>query len=173
MGVYDMKAVLYRDEITGYAMTSSVIEQVYQKFKLLLMTAPGERINLPEMGVNLRRFLFEDNIRGTHSPVFDEMTATINEQVEQYMPYIIIRDITFEQHELSPNGIIMRIIFKIAGLQEEDHDLTLWTEEGFKVKAEYLAAPSDHDLDWAQSPAGADFMDKIKRRNNHPIGNLP
>ena len=175
MGIYDMKAVLFRDEETGYAMTRSVVEQVYQKFKLLLMTSPGERVMHPEMGVNLRRYLFEDNIRDAHSPVFDEMTASINEQVDRYMPYLIIRDIVFEQHELSPNGIVMRITFKIANFgQQEVHDLTLWTEEGFRIKAEYLAAPSEYDMDQLQSTAaGAEMMERIKRRNNLPIGNLP
>ena len=66
-----------------YTLTKTIKENTRQKVKMLMLTAPGERIMLPEYGVGLRRFLFEN------TPEFD-IFSRIKEQVATYLPEISI-----------------------------------------------------------------------------------
>ena len=54
-----------------YTLTKTIKENTRQKVKMLMLTAPGERIMLPEYGVGLRRFLFEN------TPEFDIFSRKI------------------------------------------------------------------------------------------------
>ena len=61
-----------------YALSKNVQQNIKQNVKMLLFTAPGERIMFPEYGVGLRRFLFEN------SPEAD-IASEITRQVRRYM----------------------------------------------------------------------------------------
>jgi phage baseplate assembly protein W len=64
-------------------------EQVKQNFKILLLTAPGERLTDSNFGVGLKNYLFELANEQTYSKVRNR----IQEQTAQYMPYITIQDL--------------------------------------------------------------------------------
>ncbi len=72
-----------------YDMIFDITSNIQQNFKNLLLTAPGERIMIPEFGVGIRNFLFEMNI----SETFEDIAIEIEEQVSLYMPYIDINNI--------------------------------------------------------------------------------
>ena len=64
-------------------------EQVKQNFRILLLTAPGERLTDSNFGVGLKNYLFELANEQTYSKVRNR----IQEQAAQYMPYITIQDL--------------------------------------------------------------------------------
>ena len=66
-----------------YGLTKTIKENTIQKIKMLLLTAPGERIMIPDYGVGLRNFLFEN------TPEFS-IREKITRQVATYLPEIQI-----------------------------------------------------------------------------------
>ena len=56
------KLPLRRDFEDGYSMNKNYREMVKQNVKMLLLTAPGERIMDPEFGIGLQTFLFENSL---------------------------------------------------------------------------------------------------------------
>mgnify|MGYP000439218146 FL=1 len=55
------KLPLTKDPQDGYALNKEYVELVQQNLKMILLTAPGERIMEPEFGVGLRNYLFQNN----------------------------------------------------------------------------------------------------------------
>ena len=69
-----------------YGLTKTAKENTKQKVKMLMLTAPGERIMIPDYGVGLRNYLFEN------TPEFD-IEERIRSQVATYLPEIQIIDL--------------------------------------------------------------------------------
>jgi len=61
----------------------------------IMMTKPGERVNLPEFGVGLELYVFEQN-----DEILEEiLKSKIIEQVTRWEPGVDIMDILFEHQE--------------------------------------------------------------------------
>tara|TARA_A100001391_G_C5035458_1_gene269473 strand:+ start:720 stop:1118 length:399 start_codon:yes stop_codon:yes gene_type:complete len=73
-----------------YTLTKTLKENTQQKVKMLMLTAPGERIMIPEYGVGLKNFLFEN------TPEFD-IFSRIKEQVRTFLPEITIVSLQISQ----------------------------------------------------------------------------
>lgn len=103
-----------------YGLTKSINEAVKQNFKNLLLTSPGERIMIPEFGVGLRQFFFEQ----INSNTFERLTAAIHQQTKMYMPFIFIGEISFETSDtnsnLAFNEVGVRITYSIPGVNDQD-----------------------------------------------------
>lgn len=83
---------LQKDDVDGfYSLTKTLAKNVQQNLKNLVLTAPGERVMIPDFGVGLRNYLFENNPVYTQS----QITEKINEQVARYMPFVSIKNINF------------------------------------------------------------------------------
>ena len=96
-------------------------EQVKQNFRILLLTAPGERLTDSNFGVGLKNYLFELANEQTYSNVRNR----IQEQTAQYMPYITIQDLRVGL--ASSDSQVMRVIinYYIPRLDQLDQiDLT-------------------------------------------------
>jgi hypothetical protein len=87
-----------------------------QSLKMLILTAPGERMMFPDFGVGMRRYLFEQNIPG-----FDtELKAKVAEQVTKYIPYIQLTGLSVVDSK-DNNTINLKISYSVpsAGLGDE------------------------------------------------------
>ena len=97
-------------------MNKTLGETIKQNIKMVVLTAPGERIMDPNFGVGMRRFLFEQNNPITHSSI----RAKIIKQTNEYLPFIDIIDVTFSTEDNSSNvkanGLMVSIEFIIAPL---------------------------------------------------------
>jgi len=82
---------LANDAQDGLALIRTYENLVRQNLKHLILTNPGERIMDPLFGVGIKQFLFEPN----DTIVWSNITATIHKQVQKYMPYLEIIDISF------------------------------------------------------------------------------
>ncbi len=91
------KLPLSRDSRDGFALNKTYQDTIQQNFKNLLLTAPGERVMIPEFGVGLRNYLFENQDVST----YEEIEENIRKQVLVYMPFVTIGEIKFLQNEIS------------------------------------------------------------------------
>ena len=89
------KLPLSVDKIDGYALTKNFKQVAQQNLKMVILTAPGERVMDPNFGVGLRSFLFENASDTTFSLVEER----IREQTRIYVPYITIQSINFLSSE--------------------------------------------------------------------------
>lgn len=106
------KLPLQKDPADGYALNKDYVELVKQNLKMLLLTAPGERILIPEFGVGLRNYLFENNSNSTYS----EIESRIRNQVKFYMPFVEVQSVnfnSFDTRKSSGNGLHLDINFRI------------------------------------------------------------
>ena len=83
------KLPLQLDVQDGYSLNKTHIEMVGQNLKMLILTAPGERIMDPLFGVGIRNYLFEMN----HSLTYEEIEVRISRQVNKYMPFLEVRTV--------------------------------------------------------------------------------
>ena len=87
------KLPLSRDPQDGYALNQTIRDVARQNLKMLVLTAPGERIMIPEFGVGLRNYLFEN----ASDEIFFILKSRIMEQARTYLPYITINSVEFQR----------------------------------------------------------------------------
>ena len=114
------KLPLKRDPEDGYALTKTYKQVARQNLKMIVLTAPGERIMDPTFGVGLRNYLFRQNIPAT----WNEIEGKIKNQVKRYIPFITIRSITFDTGDQNPNlginELRISVTFEILPLNQYD-----------------------------------------------------
>ena len=75
------------DETNVFNSTETLMDQAKSNLLNLLLTAPGERVNLPEFGVGLKHLLFEQNIDT------GEIEGRITSQLSLYVPEIEVANV--------------------------------------------------------------------------------
>ncbi len=113
------KLPLDRDATDGYSLNKTYAEMVSQNLKMLVLTAPGERIMDPEFGVGIRNYLFEPNNELT----YQEIETRIINQVTRYLPFLEVRTTMFGPDEMvdgNPNMFKLQIKYLIKPLQTYD-----------------------------------------------------
>tara|TARA_Y100001937_G_C7113404_1_gene328929 strand:- start:67 stop:483 length:417 start_codon:yes stop_codon:yes gene_type:complete len=103
-----------------YKLHKNLKDNIKQNLKMLLYTAPGERIMVPEYGVGLRNFLFEQ------SPE-DDIKEAIFEQVAIYVPQVEILSLEVsraEDREIAKvgqsNTLTINLVYEINGFNVRD-----------------------------------------------------
>ena len=110
------KLPLQLDPNDGYGLNKTYIEMVSQNLKMLILTAPGERVMDPEFGVGIRNYLFEMN----SSLTYEEIDRRINNQVNKYMPFLDVRTVILDPDDIkdgNPNLVKVQIKYFIKPLQ--------------------------------------------------------
>ena len=101
-------------DIDGFfATTSTTIEAVKNNIRNLLQTEEGERFFQPNLGLNLRRLLFEhitnENLIGVQDAILDK--------IEFWLPFVEVRDIQLlsrdKTTDVGVNEIRVKILFNI------------------------------------------------------------
>lgn len=96
-----------------FASTSTTIEAVKNNIRNLVRTNKGERLMQPQLGLNLRNYLFEQ--------FTDELVLSIQNDIvdvfKLWMPFIEIRDIQINMDEtdsVGKNKMNINIVFNIT-----------------------------------------------------------
>lgn len=108
-----------------YSLTSDFVENTKQNLKMIMLTAPGERVMNPLFGVGLKQYLFEqfsDNLYKT-------IRASITQQVSAYLPYVEIVEINFfnsnrdviERSDAEANVLAIEVQYAITNLNIFDN----------------------------------------------------
>ena len=96
-----------------FASTSTTIEAVKNNIRNLLQTNEGERFFQPNLGLNLRKLLFEhineENLIGIQDIILDK--------IEFWLPFVEVRDIQVLSRDnttdIGANEIRVKILFNI------------------------------------------------------------
>jgi|TARA_Y100000389_G_scaffold71960_1_gene68673 phage baseplate assembly protein W len=103
-----------------YDLLQTIKEVAAQNLKMVIFTAPGERIMDINFGVGIRRYLFRQNVTQTH----DVLVNRIREQVAIYLPYIKIMDLQVDSPISNPsmpeNLMALRLVYKIDPYDQTD-----------------------------------------------------
>ena len=102
---------LIRNNQDGFALIQKYGDLVTQNLKMLVLTAPGERIMDPDFGVGARHYLFENMGPST----FENFKSRLLTQQRKYLPYLTIEDVQFitagTDRELGENTLGIRIFY--------------------------------------------------------------
>lgn len=105
------------DTSSFYVLNETTSENIKQNVKMLLLTAPGERVMLPNYGVGLRDFLFEN------TPEY-KISEKIREQVATYLNTITIVTLQINKEDMrtsfktgqdAENVLIVKMVYAING----------------------------------------------------------
>ena len=95
-----------------FASTNTTIDAVKNNIKMLLNTNRGERLMQPNLGLNIRRFLFEqftDDIRiGIENDIVDSFNF--------WLPFVEIKDLNISMDDsdyMGKNKLNISVVFNI------------------------------------------------------------
>jgi len=110
------KLPLTLDPRNGFLMIDNYVDETKQNLKILMLTAPGERVFDINFGVGLRNYLFENK-----TPELDQnIRARIFSQVERYLSYVNINDVAVFSSPDIDNLLYVKIDYFIIPLDFKD-----------------------------------------------------
>ena len=87
---YSPRLPLRHDPVDGYyKLNKTLAEVIKQNIKMIVMTAPGERMMLPDFGVGVRNYLFDTKIE-----TINNLKTKIFDQVNKYLPYVHLLEVS-------------------------------------------------------------------------------
>ena len=98
-----------------FATTKTTMESVITDIKTLLMTQRGERVMQPLLGMNIRRFLFEQITENTVIEIENDIVETFS----TWLPFVELNDINIDTGDQDRNKIKIDIKFNIANAPTE------------------------------------------------------
>jgi|TARA_R110000787_G_scaffold71112_7_gene158309 phage baseplate assembly protein W len=110
------KLPITRDSINGFTMIGDIKTLIRQNLKMLILTNPGERVMIPDFGVGIQSYLFEN----FSNSVYYEIETKIKQQVSKYLPVIGIGGIVFADTHQDTNTLGIQITYSIPSLGLKD-----------------------------------------------------
>lgn len=117
---HSAKLPLKKDPIDGlYNMNKTALDSIKQNLKMLLLTNPGERMMLPDYGVGLKKYLFEQKDEYIASKIENKIT----EQISKYLNIVKIEQLIIASSEEgvdSENSLNVRLVYSIPLISYSD-----------------------------------------------------
>ena len=98
-----------------FATTKTTMDAIKNDIRLLLMTERGERLFQPFLGMNIRRFLFEQITDDTAIEIENDIVDTF----QTWLPFVELRDIDVDLGDQDRNKISINITFNIRSAPTE------------------------------------------------------
>jgi len=116
------------DQLGGYALSKTTLQQASSNIKNLLLTMKGERPMQPTFGSDLFRTLFEPMVDG--GEIEEQAELAINDAMEEWLPYIKIESLDFTSSNTEKDRNIFKItmVFSIVGDPNRFDELTFTVE---------------------------------------------
>ena len=92
-----------------FSTTKTTIESVKNNIRLLLQTQKGERMFQPNLGMGIRRFLFEQITEDTQVQIENDIVDTFS----TWFPFVELREINIDTSNQDKNQININIVFNI------------------------------------------------------------
>jgi phage baseplate assembly protein W len=92
-----------------YRLNKIIPELARQNLKMVILTNPGERVMIPEFGVGLSSYIFENDSPQLRSDII----GRISSQVSEYLPYIFLENISVNPFGENDNQLIVSIQYFI------------------------------------------------------------
>ena len=84
-------------------------EQAFSNLKNLILTNKGERVGQPDFGCDISSLLFEQITEETGQ----QIKSSIQDAVENWLPYITIADVFVTFQDSQPNAIYIAVEFTV------------------------------------------------------------
>jgi hypothetical protein len=84
-------------------------EDIHNSLAILLSTALGERVMLPDYGCNLEELLFEPMDTGLSTLLFDRIRTSIL----YYEPRIEVEDITVQTDRVTEGLLLIEVLYRV------------------------------------------------------------
>lgn len=94
----------------GRVARSAGPENIRECIRTVLLTEPGERIQLPEFGGGVNRFLFEPNTVATRRLVQERM----EEALRRWEPRIALESVQVQQDAGDPRAAIATVRYRLV-----------------------------------------------------------
>ncbi len=107
---------LRQDSGDGFTLIKNFETMIKQNFKMLILTAPGERVMDPGYGVGMKGYFFSN----VHENTYAEIDTKIREQVNTYMPFVTIQEVSFNTSEQDMNKLGVAIKYSIPRIGATD-----------------------------------------------------
>jgi uncharacterized protein len=111
-----VKLPITRNTADGFTMIKNFKTLINQNLKMLVLTAPGERVMEPAFGVGARQYLFQN----FGNDVYQEIAANIRKQVREFMPAVDIQQIDFDDSNPNVHVLGIRIVYSIPDIGVTD-----------------------------------------------------
>lgn len=99
-----------------FSVVFSTKEQLKYNLINLILTEKGERIENPNFGTNIRKFLFENNSDGIKNKIYNDIINS----VESYLPEVIIENININESYREYNSLNIEIIYRVKNSNNID-----------------------------------------------------
>ena len=142
---YQPEYPLKYDTLYGpYKQIDSKESSMVQDFKFLLLTEPGEWPMNPDLGVGLRRYLFE----AYNSESLSGVQARIQDQIEKYLPRINLLSAQFvkSEEEKQKNNIHLQVFFSVSGLPRRAASISLNDKGDMNIDMGFDSPQREHDF---------------------------
>ena len=93
-----------------FASTRTTIEAIKNDIANLLLTNTGERVMQPTLGLNLRRYLFQQ----LNSETIEEMKLHITNSISEWLPFVNIASLNIII-DRETNSLIVSLQFTVNG----------------------------------------------------------
>ncbi len=94
---------------TGGIATASEEQRIEEAILIILSTAPGERLMLPDFGCGIHDLVFSPNDTSTVTKIVDHVRRALVD----YEPRIDVLDVSAQVSEGQPNLLLIRIDYRI------------------------------------------------------------
>lgn len=94
---------------TGGIATAAAEQRIEEAILLILSTAPGERVMLPDFGCGIHELVFAPNDSSTVSKVVD----AVRRSLVTYEPRIDVLDVSAETTDGQPNLLLIRVDYRV------------------------------------------------------------
>jgi len=108
--------LIYSKEDGPLSLNKNMLDVVKQNLKTLILTDKGDRIMIPNFGVGLRKFLFEN----MNSSVNIQIEQEIIDQVRKHMPFVNINRVSILEDPNNLNKIYVSVNFTVPALNASD-----------------------------------------------------
>jgi|TARA_Y100000034_G_C6795295_1_gene356406 phage baseplate assembly protein W len=116
MNAFGVALPVRRDSNDGFVMLKTLKKLFSQNLKMLILTAPGERVMEPNFGVGMRTYLFQNFGQNTEQAI----ASKIREQASIYLPAIKISSISFNSTDIDSNRLGIAISYSIPDINIKD-----------------------------------------------------
>lgn len=116
MATLGVKLPITRDNVHGYTMIDNFHSLIKQNLKMLILTDPGERVMVPDFGVGIKSYLFENFSETT----FTDIENNIKEQTAKYLPIVSITRLNFDNSVQDASTLQISLEYFIPALGLKD-----------------------------------------------------
>ena len=116
MATLGVKLPITRSDIHGYAMIDDFHSLIRQNLKMLILTNPGERVMMPDFGVGIQTYLFQNFSESTYTQIEND----IKDQVLKYLPVVSVSRVGFDNSSPDNNTLQIALEYSIPALNIRD-----------------------------------------------------